>query len=499
MTTTEAVSTATNGPSVRSVLTPLVVRFTLIIACTLVAFWSSLTRTTVDTLPGGMYEYILTVPLMVFVAGIGITRHRHDELPIHDREVDVIVGGIALALSVATAALLVPRYRDTFYLLRTDLLAMLLFLFGACVLVFGLRPAGRYWPIWLVVVTVSPLAYRAAVISLGGTWLAAAVVSTVLIAIAAGITVARTLTRGLIGALGTLALGFILLGVQLAVGYPAVAGALSSRLAPLTAGTSIVLAFWAYSVRIREPRLSFRPQRTSPVTRPWKAALLVLATAAALFSIPLPAELIIPIATGPPLPETPGLVVPEGWTQTGVEPADWPPRFFGAGATIVRQTWTADEVNPEWDDKGRRRTVVADSLLTRDPDTLNVYPGETLYSTIKGRRSPIVSVDLGHDVRGLMYTIVDQNLFLTWTKLNFQWTRGDGTVQVVNLISVDNHDPGAQFPQLDPAALSVATQTINVLFRGNAVLEDEEPDYKDSDMLTELGRDVVATQWEVAS
>jgi hypothetical protein len=165
----------------------------------------------------------------------------------------------------------------------------------------------------------------------------------------------------------------------------------------------------------------------------------------------------------------------------------------------VRQTWTADEVNPGWDDKGRRRTVVADSLLTRDPDTLNVYPGETLYSTIQGRRSPIVSVDLGHDVRGLMYTIVDQNLFLTWTKLNFQWTRGDGTVQVVNLISVDNHDPGAQFPQSDPAALSVATQTINVLFRGNAVLEDEEPDYKDSDMLTELGRDVVATQWEVVS
>ena len=497
MTTTE--STTDDLPSVRSLLLPVFARFALITVCTVVAFWSSLTRTTIDHLPGGMYEYILTVPFVVAVVAIGITRRRGDELPIHDREVDVIVGGIALAMAVATMGLLVPRYRDTFYLLRTDLFAMLLFLFGACVLLFGLRPTGRYWPIWLLMFAVSPLAYRSAVIFVGGTWLAAAIVSTILIAIAAGIAVAQTQTRAWIGFFGTLGLGFLLLGLQLSTGYPVLEGPLSTRLAPLTAGLTIVLASWAYSILHREPHSSFRPRRRSPVTRPWKAGVLTVAAAAVLFAIPLPAELNIPIAEGPPPPSEPGLVVPDGWTQTDLEPVVWAGRFFGAGATIVRQTWTADEVNPEWDDKGRRRTVVVDSLLTHDPESLNVYPGETVYSTINGRRSPIISVDLGHSVRGLLYTVVDQDLFLTWTKLSFQWTRGDGTVQAVNLISVDNHEPDAQFPQFDPAALSLARQTMNVLFRGNAVEVDDEPDYKDSDMLTTLGRDVVATEWEVAS
>ncbi len=266
MTTTE--STTDDLPRVRSLLLPVFARFALVTVCTVVAFWSSLTRTTIDHLPGGMYEYILTVPFVVAVVAIGITRRRGDELPIHDREVDVIVGGIALAMAIATMGLLVPRYRDTFYLLRTDLFAMLLFLFGACVLLFGLRPTGRYWPIWLLMFAVSPLAYRSAVIFVGGTWLAAAIVSTILIAIAAGIAVAQTQTRAWIGFLGTLTLGFLLLGLQLSTGYPALEGPLATRLAPLTAGLTIVLASWAYSILHREPHSSFLPQRRSPVTRP---------------------------------------------------------------------------------------------------------------------------------------------------------------------------------------------------------------------------------------
>ncbi|EME16442.1 hypothetical protein [Rhodococcus triatomae] len=481
------------------VLRHLVFRFALIAVLTTVAFWESLTRTTLDQLPGGLFGYLLLIPLVVLAMAIGITRRRHDELPIHDREVDVIVGGIALAMAVATYTLLVPRYRDTFFLLRTDLFAMILFLFGACVLLFGLRPAGRFWPVWLLLLVVNPLGYRVLVIWGGGTWLSVSLVSTVLIAIAIGIAVARTDRLGWIGFSSVIVLSVALLGVQLVVGWPELLGPLSARLAPVTAGAIVAFTMLGLSVRRRDPNFHLRPTRPSPVTRPWKAALLATAAAGAITAASLPSELYIPIGEGPPLTRAAGLEVPAGWTQTRFERTDWAQRYFGPDATIVRQTWTADEVNPAWDDKGRKRTVVVDSLLSHEPESLNIYPGETLYSTISGRRSPSVHVDLGHGITGLVYTIVDQDKFLTWTKLNFEWTRGDGIVQVVNLISVDNHEPDAQFPELDPEAVSVVSQSVNVLLRGNAVEEDQNPEYKDADMLTTLGRDTVARQWEVAA
>lgn len=500
MTTTQSLEPAHHtAPAGPSVLTTLVARFVLIAVLTGVAFWESLTRTTLDTLPGGLFGYLLMMPLVVLAMAIGITRRRHDELPIHDREVDVIVGGIALALSVATYGLLVPRYRDTFYLLRTDLFALLLFVFGACVLLFGLRPAGRFWPIWGLLVLINPLGYRVAVIWLGGTWVSVSLVSTVLIAIGIGVAVARTDRMGWIGFGSTLVLALVLLGAQLLIGTPELLSPYSARLAPVTAGAVVAFTMLGLSVRRRDPNWSLRPTRPSPVTRPWKAALFATATAALIAVIPLPRELYIPTGEGPPLTSTSGLEIPAGWTQTGFEKVAWADQYFGKDAEIVRQTWTADEVNPAWDDKGRRRTVVVDSLLTHDPEALNVYPGETLYSTISGRRSPTVRVDLGSGITGLLYTIVDQDLFLTWTKLNFEWTRGDGIVQVVNLISVDNHEPDAQFPELNPQAVSVLSQTVNVLLRGNAIEEDANPEYKDEDMLTTLGRDVIATQWEEAT
>ncbi|MFF0817784.1 hypothetical protein ACFYVR_21865 [Rhodococcus sp. NPDC003318] len=492
MTTTEDV------PETRPVLPPMFARWVLITVCTAVAFWTSLTRTRLDTLPGGLFGYMLLVPLVVFAMAIGITRRQHDELPIHDREVDAIVGVIAMALSVATYRLLVPRYRDTFFLLRTDLAALLLFVFGACVLLFGLRAVGRYWPVWLLLAVVSPLGYRTLVISLGGDWVAVALVSTVLVAIAVGIAIARTTRRALIGFVATLALGLVLLALQVLTGFPALDNTYAARAAPVTAGAVVALTTLAVSQR-RDVNGHLRPVRPSPVTRPWKAVLFILATTAGLAVSSLPSELTIVIAEGPPPTDSIGLAVPAGWTQTDLREYDWADRFFGADSTLARQTWTADEVNPDWDTKGRRRTVVVDTLLTHQPQSLYIYPNETLYSTLNGRRSPMVAVDLGHGVVGQLYTIVDQELFLTWTKLNFEWTRGDGTVQVVNLITVDNHEPDATFPTLDPEAVSVVSQSVNVLMRGNAVVVDENPEYKDENLLTTLGRDVVARQWEVAA
>ncbi len=53
---------------------------------------------------------------------------------------------MALLVSVAVQWLLLPRYAEQFSVLRIDLLSWLLFVVGAAVLLFGLRPVGGSGP-----------------------------------------------------------------------------------------------------------------------------------------------------------------------------------------------------------------------------------------------------------------------------------------------------------------------------------------------------------------
>jgi hypothetical protein len=62
---------------------------------------------------------------------------------------------------------------------------------------------------------------------------------------------------------------------------------------------------------------------------------------------------------------------------------------------------------------------------------------------------------------------------------------------------VDNHDPGAQFPQLELSLTGRLAMSLTILLRGSEAATDLRSQYKDRDMLTTLGTALVDAQQEV--
>lgn len=488
-------STATteNPLWLRHPVVALAARWLPILLCSLIAFAESIRRLLPGNTTGQQVGYLVLVPVLVLVTSLGIARRRHRELPIHDRQVDYIVAGMAMGLAISIVGLLVPRYPDHFDLVRLDMYAVIAFNFGACVLVFGLRATGRFWPLWLLLLGLGPLPYRTAVVLLGGGWHAVALVSVLFVGLATGIAVARNWRRGLLGVAVAVAFGtaLVVLLDLLTDGTPP---QLLQQVPAIAAAVTVGGYFIWYSVRYREPNSALIPRRKPTVDHPWPAMITLVAVTAVLWLLPLPPAIDLRIGSGPPPPTTPGVAVPDGWTQTGFARFTWAPEYYGPDATLVRQVLTADRVVPEWDTKGRRRIVVVDTLRTYVPFTLQTYPGPALYSSVRARRSDQLYLELAPGVTARAYTIVDENLFLTWTNLIFYWHRGDRLVESIRIIAVDNHDPGAPFPEPNPNLGSVAARMFTVLLRGNAIAVDDKPEYKDLDLLTTLGREIVDRQ-----
>ncbi|MBD0322048.1 MAG: hypothetical protein ICV72_01515 [Aldersonia sp.] len=474
--------------------TVLIARWALIAACTLLAFGPAIVRTLDDIDANGLLGYLLVKPLLALTAAIGIARRRKDKVTVYDREVDAIVGGIALALAASFVAFLVPRYAENFLLLRVDLVGFWIFVFGACCLLFGLRAAGAYWPVWLMVMVLAPAPYRVFVTAFGGTWAASSTVLVVDAAIAVGIAVGRSWRRGVAGFAATVILGLVILGVLLLVDAP---GGVVQLLPPIAAGAVVSLSFITLT-HFTFPSTPLLAQRPSVVVQPRAAiiALVLVSVAFALF--PQPHVDTTPDAAPGPAsaPANTGQRIPVGWAEDSITHYPWATRYFGRLATLTRQQLTTDDVVPAWDDKGRKRTVVIDTLRTHEPATLIVNPLQTMYDVVTDRRSPVLSVNIGHGVTGSLGTVVDDDLLLTWTELSFDWYR-DGAYERVTIISVDNHDPGAQFPQLELSLTGRLAMSLTILLRGSEAATDLRSQYKDRDMLTTLGTALVDAQQEV--
>ena len=95
-----------------------------------------------ETYSGGLVGYVLGIPFLTLVAAQGVARRRDDELPIHDRQTDLIVGFMGMVLALLVKGVLLDRYADQYDLLRLDLLAMWLFVVSAAVTTVR-SPAGR--------------------------------------------------------------------------------------------------------------------------------------------------------------------------------------------------------------------------------------------------------------------------------------------------------------------------------------------------------------------
>ncbi|EOM76727.1 hypothetical protein [Rhodococcus rhodnii] len=471
----------------------LALRWAIIVALGLVAFWQTDVNIWQSMLAGTGVAYLFAVPLLCAVAAIGVAARRPPGLPIHDRQTDIIVGILVLLLSLGVQYLLIPRFRYYYLLLHLDHIALWLFVGGACILLFGLRATTSFWRVGLLALLLTPSLYVVAAALLGGGALGNGLVMALAAAFALAAGAARGWREGVAVFLVTFAAACAIL-VPLVIAFQPLALPIAQLVPSLTAAIAVgvFLFLWHRRGDIKVPlRRGIRPPSTSGVRR---RVVVVAVAAVALAVAPLPTVSFPEPPPGPVWAGATTLAVPDGWTQQSITDYDWPRRYFGPGASFTRQGIVANEPSPAWDDQGRRREIKVDVLTVPVAGSLVVEPIQFTYDLQRARRSDALEVDIGHGITARMFTVVDDKLLLTWTTMYFTWIRDDRHAQRVSLVSVDNHDPGSPFPEPRPSQASLLRDSLSVLFRGTASIENETPVFKDGGMMQSVARSLVQEQ-----
>ncbi|AQA01759.1 hypothetical protein BVC93_04130 [Mycobacterium sp. MS1601] len=474
------------------------VRWLIILVCAGVAFRHSILSLVHTTLVGGIGGYVWTVPVIAVMAAAAVARRYRSELPIHDRQTDMIVGIMGLVLAVLIQIVLVPRFATYFHLLRLDLVAMVLFLLSSSIVLFGLRPVARFALVWALMFMVFSLPYYLVVLIIGGGRGAAGAASLMISSFGTAIAVGNTRRRGVFGFFVSAAVG---VGLLFALGT-------FWREAPMrvyqsvpAVGAFLLVVGVTFVLRIRKDGTPFTVinRKVEPLAakQVWAGIPLVMAAAVFLALIPLPARAessVIERAAPGELTFGQPVVAPSGWNTVARQNFRAVARFYSNDSVLVRQEMVADVGDPRFDKLSRPRTVMVDSIVSQRPSTFDVYPARAVYDMTGARTSPTHPVDLGHGVQGLILSVVDDNLLITWNALRFAWG-DDQLAQRITIFAVDNHDPGAPFPQPSGSTVGTLRTLFTLLFRGNAVLDEQAPTFKDEELLTEFGRALVAAQF----
>lgn len=476
--------------------TRITLRWLLIGVLTLIAFRSSLASLYETTLGGGLNGYVWLVPLAGILAAQGVARRVRTELPIHDRQTDLIIGSMGLVFSLLLHGVLLQRYALYYHLLRLDLLAMWVFVVSSSIVLFGLRPIGRFYGVWILLAMVFTLPYHILVILLGGNRIAAGAVTLIIAGAATSLSVGRTWSRGWLGGAIAWGVGLAVLLV-IAVTVPHAPIIVYQTVPALTATALVGFAMFLAARRGGPKRVLDRTVQPLAATQVLAGVPLILVIAVLLALVKLPVPPTPPAVRFDALEISGPLNSPAGWQITDTEDFPWVKRLHGRIAHLTRQRMVADVGNPAWDKLGRPRTVMVDNVITDRPFSFNVYPAKVLYDVTATRLSKPQPVDLGFGVRGDLISVVDDHLLVTWNMLQWTW-RNDTRAQRVLVISVDNHEDDAPFPEPAGALLPTLNTLFTVLFRGNSAVDDRNPTFKDLDMLTEMGRGLVAAQLQPA-
>lgn len=467
-------------------------RWLLILALTLVAFWRTLGSLCDTTVGGGLNGYVWMVPLAGILAAQGVARRPRTELPIHDRQTDVIVGVMGLVFAILLCGVLMRRYGLYFHLLRFDLLGMWVFVISSAVVLFGLRPVGRFLAVWVLMLMIFTLPYHVMVIVLGGGRAAAAVATILIAAAATGIAVGRGPKRALPAAVGTVILGGALLLALHA--YSPAAPVFAYQMLPAVTALAVVLLV-DYIVARRGASSNRLTRTVAPLATKQVLSVipLLVVVTIVLTLVRLPAQGSPEATRVDALSITGPLTAPAGWRVTSTGDYPWVRRLHGPIATLTRQRMVAEVGNPKWDKLSRPRTVVVDNVITDRPFSFNVYPAKVLYDITATRLSQVRRVELGFGVTGELISGVDDRMLVTWNMLQWTW-RNAKTAQRVLIFTVDNHEDDAPFPEPSGALLPTLNTLITVLFRGNSAVDDKNPTFKDADLLTVFGQALVAAQ-----
>ena len=427
--------------------------------------------------------------------GLGVARRKRTELPIHDRQTDVIVGTMGLVLALLLHGVLLQRYALYFNLLRLDLVAMWTFVLSGSIALFGLRPVIRFAWVWVVVIHgVSRCRLRAR----GGGWAAGTLADGLgtmsIAAVATGVAVGRRVRRGLIGSISAWAVG---------LSDPRRHGRLHPRCAaaglpghPGDHGdVPVGLILFLLARRGAPKRVLERKIEPLAAGQVWAALPVVLVVAIAISLVRLPSVGFAPAAVVDGMRFDTALTPPSGWQVHDTKEYPWVSRLFGHGATGVRQKMVAEVGDERFDKFGRPRTVMVDALTTYWPFSLNVYPARIVYHVEGIRLSAIRPVDLGYGVKADIVSVIDDNLLVTWDAIQWTWTNGP-VAQRVSVIAVDNHEDEAPFPEPRGGFGTTFNSMLNVLFRGNSAAYSADPNLKDDQLLTEFAHGLVRAQLE---
>jgi hypothetical protein len=469
-------------------------RWAFIGGLAVIAFWPSLVSLAITTRGGGFYGYLWMVPVAAILAAQGVARRPRTELPIHDRQTDVIVGTMGLVFALLLHGVLLQRYALYFHLLRLDFLAMYVFVLSSAVVLFGLRPVARFAWVWLLSLFMFVLPYHIMVILLGGNRIAASVATLIIAGAATGISVGRTSRRGWLGGFAAWGVGIAVL-VVMAVYFP-YAPVTVYQEAPALIGTASVGLLLFFLARRGQPKRILN-RKVEPL-----AAGQVLAGLPLILVVGILLAMVkLPIIPTPEVVRFAGLQIsgplnpPAGWRIADTADYPWVKRLYGRISHLTRQRMVADVGNAQWDKLSRPRTVMVDNVATDRPFSFNVYPAKVLYDVTATRLSKPRRVDLGYGVVGEAVSVVDDHLLVTWNMLQWTW-RNDARAQRILLISVDNHEDSAPFPAPSGALAPTLSTLFTVLFRGNSAVDDTKPAFKDIDLLTTFGRGMVRAQIE---
>jgi len=476
-------------------------------------FWTSAERSVVDGAEAGL-AYSTVVVAMAAVMFLGIEMQNRPLLPIHDREVDWIIGVIALVLAVSARTQLAPRLIEWFDLLRLDHLSLIIFAFGVSALLFGSRSTLHFGPAWATLILFSNPLFLTLSLLCGGGWTGTACAASVGLGIAVAVAARGSASRlrqvMLCGAAGIATAGVgvsVALLVAAAFGEDRLRGSLTGVGGLLTVVPALVGVLTALTVDAVIHRTLPRIRRREPSVPHIRTALIPLALAVAVLMLsPLPARPRTSVTADAPGVSVAavGAPVPAGWSDTGGETYTWASDYFGKGTDFRRQHLSADEIVSDWDVDDRRRSVVVDTITSDDTTEASRFGDEGFYSSVNGRRSPKLDIDLGHGVTGRAYTVLDDTAYLTYTRLRFSWrdsgSEGSGgsggRVHDISVIAVDDHRGTAAFPTVTDSLSGLSLRMATVLLRGGAVTEDPDADYKDLDVVTAVARGIVDARWK---
>jgi len=482
---------ATERPHNVFTVSVLTLRWVFLAVVTLIAFHRTFVSLARSTIEGSLNGFVGLMPVAAIVAAVGVARRTRTELPIHDRQTDIIVGTLGLVFAALLHSILLQRYAQYFHLLRIDIAALWFFLASASVVLFGLRPVIRFVWVWLLLLFSFPLGYQLVVIFLGGNRSSAGIACLLIAAAATAVSVGRTPSRAMVGAAAAMLVGTLVLVVMSVLAPDA--PLLAFQMIPSLLAMSLVgLGLYGYARRGLPKSWLDRKLEPLAARQVWAGVPLVLAAATAIVLVPLPAAGQVParvegLEFGRPLAS------PLGWHQTDVEDYRWVRRIYGRDANLIRQEFVADVGNPAWDKFARPRTVIVDSTSTWRPGSLRVYPPYVLYDASSSRTSARVPVDLGHGITGAAVTVVDDRRLLTFNQLTWTWGH-EGEAQRITVASVDNHEPDVVFPEPNGGLAPTLLTMFGVFFRGNQATWDSDPTYKDLDLLTVFGRALVDAQ-----